>query len=146
MASTDANHVAHRGRCMRGPGHSEYDDATNGATVRGVRLRRRGRRQPAEVPTVQLDDLDNDEARQGRTGSGEMTDPSEDRKGIFLEVGIWLLFFALLVPAGLVGYVIGRDARPVSPPVRATAAMPHQRPMIDAIALSPIARITAPKR
>jgi len=26
-----------------------------------------------------------------------------------LEAGIWLLFFALLVPAGFVGYVIGRD-------------------------------------
>jgi hypothetical protein len=27
----------------------------------------------------------------------------------FLEVGIWFLFFALLVPAGFVGYEIGRS-------------------------------------
>jgi hypothetical protein len=31
-----------------------------------------------------------------------------DRENRFLEVGIWLLFFALLVPAGFVGYEIGR--------------------------------------
>ena len=27
----------------------------------------------------------------------------------FLEVGIWVLFFALLLPAGVVGYVIGKE-------------------------------------
>jgi hypothetical protein len=32
-----------------------------------------------------------------------------DRVNTFLEVGIWLLFFALLVPAGLVGFAIGRS-------------------------------------
>jgi hypothetical protein len=30
-----------------------------------------------------------------------------DRSTRFLQVGIWLLFFALLIPAGLVGYAIG---------------------------------------
>jgi len=44
---------------------------------------------------------------------------------MFLEAGIWLLFFALLVPAGLVGYAIGRStshakaatgAPPATPP------------------------------
>jgi outer membrane protein assembly factor BamB len=29
----------------------------------------------------------------------------------FLEVGIWLLFFALLVPAGFVGWAVGRSSR-----------------------------------
>jgi outer membrane protein assembly factor BamB len=32
-----------------------------------------------------------------------------DRVNTFLEIGIWLLFFALLVPAGLVGFAIGRS-------------------------------------
>ncbi len=27
----------------------------------------------------------------------------------FLDVGIWLLFFALLIPAGVIGYVIGQS-------------------------------------
>ncbi len=43
-----------------------------------------------------------------------------DRVDRFLEVGVWLLFFALLVPAGFVGSVIGRPtahspARNVAP-------------------------------
>jgi outer membrane protein assembly factor BamB len=32
------------------------------------------------------------------------------RRTFFLEAGIWLLFFALLVPAGVVGWVIGRSS------------------------------------
>ncbi len=32
----------------------------------------------------------------------------------FLEVGIWRLFFALLVPAGFVGWAVGRSTRNVS--------------------------------
>jgi hypothetical protein len=37
--------------------------------------------------------------------------PAQRRKArdMFLEAGVWLLFFALLVPAGFVGYVIGRS-------------------------------------
>lgn len=36
--------------------------------------------------------------------------PERKRKAedMFLEAGVWLLFFALLVPSGLVGYLIGR--------------------------------------
>jgi hypothetical protein len=57
----------------------------------------------------------------------KMTSRTDDRAGMFLEIGIWLLFFALLVPAGIVGYVIGRDARPVDrsghdAPARVSAA------------------------
>jgi outer membrane protein assembly factor BamB len=40
----------------------------------------------------------------------------------FLEVGIWLLLFALLVPAGLVGYEIGRSTSHAEPTARARAA------------------------
>jgi hypothetical protein len=36
------------------------------------------------------------------------------RENRFLEAGIWLLFFALLVPAGFVGYEIGRTT--MAPP------------------------------
>jgi hypothetical protein len=39
-----------------------------------------------------------------------------DRFDRFLEVGIWLVFFALLVPAGLVGYEIGKSATPAPAP------------------------------
>jgi hypothetical protein len=35
---------------------------------------------------------------------------NDKRATTFLEVGIWLLFFALLIPAGVVGYVIGHGA------------------------------------
>lgn len=41
---------------------------------------------------------------------------NDDRKAAVYEAAIWVLFFALLVPAGLVGYVIGRDAQPVARP------------------------------
>ena len=34
---------------------------------------------------------------------------NSDKKSRFLEVGIWLLFFALLVPAGFVGWAIGHS-------------------------------------
>jgi hypothetical protein len=37
---------------------------------------------------------------------------SDDKRRLvdaFLDAGIWLLFFALLVPAGFVGYVIGQS-------------------------------------
>jgi hypothetical protein len=34
----------------------------------------------------------------------------------FLEVGIWLLFFALLVPAGFAGYEIERSVSHTPPP------------------------------
>src|SRR6266536_174344 len=40
----------------------------------------------------------------------------------FLEVGIWLLFFALLVPAGFVGYAIGRSTSHAQTSVRARGA------------------------
>jgi outer membrane protein assembly factor BamB len=53
-----------------------------------------------------------------------MSSSTDDRTSTFLEVGIWLLFFALLVPAGVVGYVIGRDARPVGHAAAATAPSP----------------------
>jgi outer membrane protein assembly factor BamB len=33
-----------------------------------------------------------------------------DKTGRFLEAGIWLLFFALLVPAGVVGWALGRSS------------------------------------
>src|SRR6266540_5074354 len=39
----------------------------------------------------------------------------------FLEVGIWLLFFALLVPAGFVGYAIGKATSHAETSVRAPA-------------------------
>jgi hypothetical protein len=39
------------------------------------------------------------------TGSGM----KQDRVDRFLELGIWLLFFALLVPAGAVGFAVGRS-------------------------------------
>jgi glucose dehydrogenase len=39
----------------------------------------------------------------------------------FLEVGIWLLFFALLVPAGFVGYAIGHATSSTERSVRAPA-------------------------
>jgi hypothetical protein len=32
-----------------------------------------------------------------------------DKTSRFLEVGIWLLFFALLVPAGFTGWAIGHS-------------------------------------
>jgi outer membrane protein assembly factor BamB len=40
----------------------------------------------------------------------------------FLEVGLWLLFFALLVPAGVVGYTIGRSTSDAETSGRAPAA------------------------
>jgi hypothetical protein len=51
---------------------------------------------------------------------------ARDRRiDLFLNAGIWLLFIALLVPAGFVGWEIGRhDAKPkyaqVSPAAHAT--------------------------
>jgi mono/diheme cytochrome c family protein len=33
-------------------------------------------------------------------------------RDLFLEAGIWLLFAALLIPAGVVGYVIGQNDQP----------------------------------
>jgi alcohol dehydrogenase (cytochrome c) len=41
-------------------------------------------------------------ARRGDPGRGS-------RWSAFLDVGLWLLFFALLIPAGFVGYVIGKE-------------------------------------
>ena len=43
-----------------------------------------------------------------------MSSTTHDRTATFLEVGIWVLFFALLIPAGLVGYLIGRNSNHVS--------------------------------
>jgi outer membrane protein assembly factor BamB len=40
----------------------------------------------------------------------------------FFEVGIWLLFFALLVPSGVVGYAIGRSASDPETSARTPAA------------------------
>src|SRR3954447_1374289 len=38
--------------------------------------------------------------------------PKPDRRGMFLEFGMWVLFVLLLVPAGVVGWAIGhRDAK-----------------------------------
>jgi outer membrane protein assembly factor BamB/cytochrome c5 len=52
-----------------------------------------------------------------------MTDARQDRfVDGFLDAGIWLLFIALLVPAGVVGYVIGHGSRDKS----ATQAPPAQ--------------------
>lgn len=41
----------------------------------------------------------------------------------FLEVGIWLLLVALLVPAGVVGYVLGHSERQHTKTVIETPAM-----------------------
>ena len=41
----------------------------------------------------------------------------------FLEAGIWLLFFALLVPAGFAGYEIGRSTSH-TPPAHVQQASP----------------------
>jgi hypothetical protein len=37
----------------------------------------------------------------------DTTAEKNDKQTIFLNVGIWLLFFALLIPAVAVGYAIG---------------------------------------
>ena len=39
--------------------------------------------------------------------TGRLLAMKRDWVDVFLQVGIWLLFVALLVPAGVVGYVIG---------------------------------------
>ncbi len=44
----------------------------------------------------------------------------------FLDAGIWLLFFALLVPAGFAGYEIGHSTSHAGPRVSASAA--HSAP------------------
>ena len=58
----------------------------------------------------------------------------ERRIDDFLEVGIWLVFFALLVPAGLVGWAVGRatDKRTVTVTrtVTAAAAAPAAAPPV----------------
>jgi hypothetical protein len=48
---------------------------------------------------------------------------ARDRRiDLFLNAGIWLLFIALLVPAGFVGWEIGRhDAKPTTPAVSPAA-------------------------
>ena len=43
----------------------------------------------------------------------------DERVNLFLEVGIWLLFFALLAPAGFVDYEIGRAQSAPAPPAHA---------------------------
>ena len=43
-----------------------------------------------------------------------------------LDVGVWLLFVLLLVPAGVVGYAIGKDQADDEPARRKPAA-PHRR-------------------
>jgi hypothetical protein len=49
-------------------------------------------------------------------GSGVKTGSDKrDWTNAFLDVGIWLLFFALLVPAGFAGYEIGRSTAPTTP-------------------------------
>jgi outer membrane protein assembly factor BamB len=53
-------------------------------------------------------------------------------KDAFLEGGVWLLFFALLIPAGIVGYVIGKSAgNDKSTTAAATKAPPWQSENID---------------
>jgi hypothetical protein len=64
----------------------------------------------------------------------------ERAEDAFLEVGIWLLFFALLVPAGFVGYAIGNATshaeKSVRPPAtRAAVAAPAQTPWSSTVAL-----------
>jgi len=41
----------------------------------------------------------------------------------FLDVRIWLLFFALLISAGVVGYAVARSTKPAAPSVT-TAPLP----------------------
>jgi outer membrane protein assembly factor BamB len=56
-------------------------------------------------------------------------DRKKRARDAFLEVGIWLLFFALLVPAGVVGYAIGRStghAEASARPPEAPAQTPWQ--------------------
>ena len=48
----------------------------------------------------------------------------------FLEVGIWLLFLALLLPAGVVGYAIGKS-QAEDEPARAAAPTPTETPGIE---------------
>ncbi len=45
------------------------------------------------------------------------------RRGWFLEVGVWLLFVALLIPAGVVGYVLGHSSKQKTTTVVETPAM-----------------------
>ena len=42
----------------------------------------------------------------------------------FLDVGIWILFVLLLIPAGAVGYVIGKDQANDEPATTEQAANP----------------------
>jgi hypothetical protein len=46
---------------------------------------------------------DDSTAFAGHAGGAEMSSSTDDRTSTFLEVGIWLLFFALLVPAAWSG-------------------------------------------
>jgi outer membrane protein assembly factor BamB/mono/diheme cytochrome c family protein len=56
--------------------------------------------------------------------------PAQKRRAetAFLEVGIWLLFFALLVPAGVVGYAIGRSTSHAATRPASQAATSLQTP------------------
>ena len=54
------------------------------------------------------------------------------RWNAFLDVGIWLLFFALLVPAGFVGYVIGKEQAGDDERAAATATAPESTEGIEA--------------
>jgi glucose dehydrogenase len=49
----------------------------------------------------------------------------------FLDVRIWLLFFALLISAGVVGYAIARSTKPAAPSV--TNATPAASPAASAV-------------
>ena len=56
----------------------------------------------------------------------------------FLTIGIWLLFVALLVPAAVVGYVVGKDERDRdTETVVQTPAQAATRLIADAPAFSP---------
>src|SRR3954463_4930232 len=59
----------------------------------------------------------------------------------FLDVGVWLLFFALLVPAGLVGYFVGHSGKQkekivTRPPAQAAAALISPAPAFSSDDLS----------
>ena len=62
---------------------------------------------------------------------------SERRKsgwyGAFLDAGIWVLFALLLLPAGLVGYAIGKDQASDEPATTAEQAADNatQTPQIE---------------
>jgi outer membrane protein assembly factor BamB len=61
-----------------------------------------------------------------------MTDSAGQKKDKvetgFLDAGIWLLFFALLIPAGVVGYAIGHGAKSSSKSSTTTSATPASVP------------------